>query len=97
MTATDPPTGGDAVRRRTTAPLPSACTRPRLRGRGDDLPPGVIPDSAERRSGTSDGLTPAARGPGPPPEPGEEIDNRAASCPKRLQHMNSGHAEHDIS
>ena len=66
MTATDPPTGGDAGRRRMTAPLPSTAA-PAAQGRGDDLPLGVIPNGAERRSGTSGGLAPAARGRGLPP------------------------------
>ena len=43
MTATDPPTGGDAVRRRMTAPLPGtaapAARGPRLRGRATIYPP----------------------------------------------------------
>ena len=42
-------------------------------------------------------LGPGCARPRPAPEPGEEIDNRTASCPNRLPHMNSAHAEHDIS
>ena len=71
MTATDPPTGGDAVRRRMTAPLPGTAA-PAAQGPGSEAgatiySPGVIPDGAERRSGTSGGLAPAARGRGLPP------------------------------
>ena len=106
MTATDPLTGGDAVRRRMTAPLPST-TAPAAQDLGSEA--GIIPDGAERRSGTSNGLAPAARGPGSgsgatdkghagPADSRRKarIMNRAL-CPKRLRHMNSGHEKHDIS
>ena len=123
MTATDPPpTGGAAARRRMTAPLPGTRTRPRSEaGRRFTPPAGVIPDGAERLSGTSGGLVPAARGHGPPllrlrgtagvgghlsarqasaalrPQAGKKVRAWTASCPNRLQHMNSGHADHDIA
>ena len=100
MTATDPPTGGDAVRRRTTAPLPGTAA-PAAQGPGSEAgatiyPPGVIPDGAEQPAPDPDpGPIRDLRRPGPgrarprpAAEPGEEIDNRATSCPNRPQHMN---------